>query len=521
MAESMSVLDRCFSEWVADNFSAKSTKKDSELLKNIAAATSFSVSLKHTCLDLSVCCDLGEPELSSLMQGVTAKEVKRVVADSVKPLVASEDGRLVWLQKYHAFETAVAEKLKALHDAGRLEIITGGPGTGKTWNAAERIKKELSTNPQCVIKLAAPTGKAANNMMNALARSQFDAHKHNLKGLTLHSLLSMNGRSPKPRHHTQNPLSCDLLIVDEASMIDLPMMYRLLDAIPSHATLLLLGDKDQLASVEAGSVLADICRALENTGCIKRLTESRRYKNSPEIGVLAMALNEGAVPNMAANQSVIHHVLPNDFSARFAWLDSAAIGYAWVADALKVNAPIKTLLEKQTDFQVLCALREGPFGVQGINRAIAEKLGHKADSWYEGQPVMVTQNNHDRKLYNGDVGMVLPCEGGEKRACFLVNGEVKTISRAQMPAYETCYAITVHKSQGSEYDRVMIVLLADAAQVAANPVLTRELIYTAVTRAKSKIELWSGEQVLQIAAQKTTQRMSGLQTLLLRQLKSS
>ncbi len=514
MVESLRMLDSRFAAWVVDNFSGGLVKKDCELLRRIAEAVSFSVSLKHSCLDLSVYKDIGEPLLTALLSGIKTTDIQRIITPAVKPLLASKDGSCVWLQKYFLFDQCVAQQLQAMRNTGRLQIITGGPGTGKTYTASQYIQAALAKNPQCVIKLAAPTGKAANNMMNALSRSKFDAAAYGLNGLTLHSLLGMNGRSPKPRHDASHPLACDLLVVDEASMIDLPMMYRLLDAIPQHATLLLLGDKDQLASVEAGSVLADICRALEKDSCIKSLTESYRFKSSPEIGVLATALNMGNVPDMTANQSVLCHALDASSYQEAAWLEQALAGYSWITTAIKKKESLEKILQQQTCFQVLCALREGRFGVAGINRLLAEKLGVKPDSWYAGQPVMVMQNDHDRKLYNGDVGMVLDIGGGEKRACFLVNGAVKTISRAQMPAYETCYAITVHKSQGSEYEHVMIVLPADADIARANPVLTRELIYTAVTRAKSNIDLWVGEGVLAVAAQKITQRMSGLQGLL-------
>ncbi|HQQ73978.1 MAG TPA: exodeoxyribonuclease V subunit alpha [Pseudomonadales bacterium] len=519
MAERIRILDRRLGEWLVANFGASLPAVDREKLQRLTQAISHAVALKHTCVDLAMYRYLGEPLLNDLLQGITEKDVQRLITDVLLPLVASADGQRIWLQKYHAFEQSVAAQLFALQQQNRLKLITGGPGTGKTFQAAKQIEKTLLENPACRILLAAPTGKAANNMMVALANANFDAAKHHLKGLTLHALLGMNGRSPKPRRDKNHPLSCDLLIVDEASMIDLPMMYRLLQALPTQATLLLLGDKNQLASVEAGSVLAEICNAFESSHyagapCIQRLTESRRYQHSPEIGVLAEALNAGQVPEMSANEKVIAHPLTAANPWEPAWMAQALAGYAWIADSLKnKNATAEDILGKQTQFQLLCALRDGPGGVKGINTMIAKKLGQKPDSWYAGQPVMITQNDHDRKLYNGDVGMVLPCADGLK-ACFMVNGNLKSISRAQMPAYETCYAITVHKSQGSEYDHVMIVLPSDVDAVKNSPVLTRELVYTAVTRAKTRIDLWAGSGVLAAAAAKTTQRMSGLQNLL-------
>src|SRR6478735_4562495 len=304
-------LDRKFSQWLVDNFSVGKNAADSDILRRLAEAVSYAVSIKHACLDLDLYSALQEPVLDQLLAGITAQDVLRVVtADAVLPLVRSADGKIIWLQKYHAFESGVAAQLQLLKEQGRLEIITGGPGTGKTWTAAQRIQEILNDKPHSVIALAAPTGKAANNMMMALAKSGFSAEEHGLKGLTIHSLLGMNGGSPQPRRNKNNPLICDVLIVDEASMIDSPMMYRLLQAIPAHAALLLLGDKDQLASVEAGSVLGDICSVFHSArsdipeGCVKELTVSQRYKNSPEIGQLAQALNGGGVADMQNNQHV-------------------------------------------------------------------------------------------------------------------------------------------------------------------------------------------------------------------------
>lgn len=521
-------LDRKFSQWLIDNFSAGKNAADRDILRRLAEAVSYAVSIKHACLDLERYSALQEPVLDQLLAGITAQDVLRVVtADAVLPLIRSADGKIIWLQKYHAFESGVAAKLQLLKEQNRLEIITGGPGTGKTWTAAQRIQKILKDNPHSVIALAAPTGKAANNMMMALAKSGFSAEEHGLKGLTIHSLLGMNGGSSQPRRNKNNPLVCDVLIVDEASMIDSPMMYRLLQAIPSHATLLLLGDKDQLASVEAGSVLGAICSVFQSANsdvsesCVKELTVSQRYKNSPEIGLLAQALNSGSVADMHKNQHVLQHLLDIEHPWQPDWLEQALA--AWKRIPYSTNdTAIADILQVQQHFQILCALREGPQGVAGINSIIEKALGKKIDSWYVGKPVMITRNDHSRKLYNGDVGIVLPVsEDGlhidmhaALKACFWVDGKVKCISLAQMPAHDTCYAITIHKSQGSEYNQVMIVLPADIQIAHDNPVLTRELVYTAVTRAKTRIDLWCGEGVLEVIAKKTTQRMSGLADML-------
>jgi exodeoxyribonuclease V alpha subunit len=238
------------------------------------------------------------------------------------------------------------------------------------------------------------------------------------------------------------------------------------------------------------------------------LTESRRYQDSPEIGVLATALNRGVVPDMSENKKVLRHHLPTEKPWNPPWLDPIVQQFRQWHKTLE-NGDAPTALAQQKQFQILCALREGPQGVNGINTMIEKALQHKAENWYIGKPVMITANHPERKLFNGDVGIVLPVEGMLK-ACFQMDGQLKMISQVHMPPYETCYAITIHKSQGSEYTRVLVVLPADEMEAKNNPVLTRELVYTAVTRAKDTIDLWCGKGVLEAVAAKTLQRMSGL-----------
>jgi exodeoxyribonuclease V alpha subunit len=559
-------LDQEFSGWYVKNFAGCNSK-----LQPLVEAVSHAVHLKHTCLDLDLVRQgrLHEPVLEQLVKSIDAALVSELPEQGTvtnEPLLRSASGNLVWLQKYHAFEQFVAGKLLDMVKENRLAIVTGGPGTGKTWTVAQSILcNESGDEPNTkddnqlqaikhirelipvkegsvhydAMALAAPTGKAANNMMVALGGSSFkDADA--IKPKTLHSMLGIGRHSPKPRYNGSNPLPYRLVIVDEASMIDLPMMYRLLSALSGEASLLLLGDRDQLASVEAGSVLFELCATNAFSGVLTELTESRRYKDQPEIGELAQALNQGEVPDLSKNKSVLFHRQRTENPWEPAWKTDRVNEIKEQHKALK-GKTVKKVLEEQKQFQILCALREGPFGVNGINSMIERDLGKRPDAWYPGKPVMVTRNDHDRKLYNGDVGMVLPVdEAGDMvtacthnqdnlRACFLVGETVKTISLAQMPAYETCYAITVHKSQGSEYDHVMIILPPDDAEHGLNPVLilppdgadhglnpvlTRELVYTAVTRAKNKVDLWAGEKVLEAAAKARLQRMSGLRELL-------
>lgn len=505
------LLDRQFADWLVRNFSENVSAKDRKILQRLAEAASYAVYLKHSGVDMVAAPTLQNPVLNDLLKGLTAAEVKRLLTPAVLPLVRSASGQHFWLQKYHGFEQGVARQLQKMAIEQRLEIITGGPGTGKTWTAAQRIRQALEMNPAVRIKLAAPTGKAANNLMTALSHAK---QAVNEKATTLHALLGLRRHDSKPTRNAENPLAVDLLVIDEASMIDLPMMFHVLQAIPPTAKLLLLGDKDQLASVEAGSVLHEICAMETLASVVTRLTKNWRSEQSPEIVALASAVNSGHVPDLSGNEKVLFHLLPAENPWNPPWLASVLASVQAQRQQQK-GLSIFEILQRQKNVQILCALRDGPQGVSGINYLIEKKLSlPKNDGWYEGKPVMITQNDHERKLYNGDVGLVLNVAGSLK-ACFLVDKQVKEISHAQMPAHETCYAITVHKSQGSEYDHVLIVLPSDPALIRHNPVLTRELLYTAVTRARESIDLWCGEGVLEAMADKKFQRMSGLGEMLI------
>jgi exodeoxyribonuclease V alpha subunit len=332
-----------------------------------------------------------------------------------------------------------------------------------------------------------------------------------LEARTIDSLLGMHIHALTPRKNRQNPLDVDMLVVDEASMLSLPMVYRLLQALPEKARLVLLGDRDQLASVEAGSVLADICQGLAGKGAVHVITQSRRFSGEPEIGAMANWLNNPVLPKPEfAGNSVKVHITTGGNPWQPEWLDAVQQFHSGVESAIHSGKPCVDILAKQQQFQLLCAFREGPFGVSGINNILEKALGHPANGWYAGKPVIVLQNDHSRRLYNGDVGIVLPQEDGSLKACFPDGADIRAISRMQMPPYETCYAITVHKSQGSEYNQVVVVLPASAKDAAGNPVLTRELAYTAVTRAKQKVDIHCGEGVLEGMAGRTTVRMSSM-----------
>lgn len=573
-------LDDAFAAWTINNFYPSVSADDRKLIECLSKAVSYALHLKHTCLDLNNYARLGDQVLDELLEAIDATTVRGLNISTVNgdladagPLLCSVDGHMLWLQKYHVFEQAVTKKIanmnagldeentlsvlseaqiKDLDDlygasnadqrnavettlTHRFSIITGGPGTGKTYTVARIITLMLRhgaggrRHPR--IALAAPTGKAANRMQQSLEdafsvaeiQAMIEGYRLPDKATTLHSLLGIYRNSPKSRYDASNPLPIDVLIVDEASMVALPMIYRILEALPESARLILLGDKDQLSSVEAGSVLGELCdMGKPHVATIKR---SYRYEDRPEIGALAQAINSDrpTLPNFETNAYVIRkEIAKGSNSWAPGWLADATKQLKKLTANLNNGDKVVEILKRQTGFQLLCALRKGPAGVMGINSMLETSLKKKSAGWYTGRPIMILANDHHRKLYNGDVGLVLPVSAdaddwvidndkGVLRACFPVGTqEVKTISLAQMPVFETCYAMTVHKSQGSEYKKVLLVLPEDRDEAEKNPVITKELVYTGVTRASQEIEIWCGAGVLETAINKKTVRMTGL-----------
>lgn len=479
----------------------------------------------------------------------------------------------------------------ALALRARLTLITGGPGTGKTWTAARLLVllQVLSTDPAPLrVALAAPTGKAA-----ARLRQSIDTALHELQtravdplplqdlanrlapACTLHALLGVRPGSRRFVHDAANPLDVDLLVVDEASMIHLEMMAALLDALPPKARVVLLGDQDQLASVEAGAVLADLCQPVggnDDDGDVIRsagghgyaadtvqwiadltgqklpasplvaasglgqqtvvLRRSRRF--SGPIGRLAAAINRGdGAAALALLRSPTAGVLqgieardpspvmtlavdgrqgaPGGFRTYLSLIqarpDDAAHFDTWVADVLRAF----------DRFRVLCAVREGSWGVAGLNAAIEHALAdagllQRDGEWYEGRPVMVTRNDRSLGVFNGDIGVVLrgPGEADRRRAWFGDATGLRAVAVGRLADVETAFAMTVHKSQGSEFEHVVLVLpKGDAA------VLTRELVYTGITRAREALTVVGSDLGrLSAASGRRTRRLSGLRTLI-------
>ncbi|HHQ6630872.1 TPA: exodeoxyribonuclease V subunit alpha [Serratia fonticola] len=439
----------------------------------------------------------------------------------------------------------------------RIAIISGGPGTGKTTTVAKLLAAlvQLADGERLRIQLAAPTGKAAARLTESLgsASRQLDLTPEQralfpTEAATLHRLLGAQPNSQRMRYHRGNPLHLDVLIVDEASMVDLPMMARLIAALPPKARVIFLGDRDQLASVEAGAVLGDICRFAEQgysearaaqlarlTGCplqgqpaqaeaavrdsLCLLRKSYRFDAKSGIGQLALAVNAGdskrALAALNGSYSDVEGYPLAETEDYQRLLDSCVAGYRDYLQLVAEGAGAVTILDAFGRFQLLCALREGPFGVAGLNERIESGLQRAglirrnpgpAGRWYLGRPVMIGRNDSALGLFNGDIGIALPGEGGELRVHFqLPDGSIKSVQPSRLPAHETAYAMTVHKSQGSEFDHTALVLPNHFL-----PVLTRELVYTAITRARQRLSLYAVDKVLVSAIRTPTQRRSGL-----------
>ncbi|MGL5037568.1 MAG: exodeoxyribonuclease V subunit alpha [Aeromonas sp.] len=445
------------------------------------------------------------------------------------------------------------QKLAAATAAARpFAVISGGPGTGKTTTVAKLLAILVETGLQAgkapAIRLVAPTGKAAARLTESIgtALQALDLPPEWVEAIpteagTLHRLLGVIPGRSQFRHHAGNPLHLDVLVVDEASMVDLPMMARLLDALPSHARLILLGDKDQLASVEAGAVLGDICSFIEQgispaqaewlshqTGyrlqgspagapvrdslCL--LAKSWRFDQHSGIGQLARACNSGdatAVESVWGAGFADISLHPWAGEAYDALIAQGVAGYGSYLKAARAGDDPAVVFKAFNRFQILCALRDGPFGVQGLNERLELALSRagliaRDGDWYAGRPVMVVRNDHGIGLYNGDMGLCLPDETGRLKVWFeQPDGTLRALLPSRLPPHETVYAMTIHKSQGSEFAHTVLVL-----PDSSSPLLTRELVYTGITRAKARLDLYGDRALLAQAVRKKTERYSGL-----------
>jgi exodeoxyribonuclease V alpha subunit len=596
-----SALDRHFARFISRFGGAHS-----EALYAAAALVSRATGNGDVCLDLQAWA--GQPvaglplpacpPLDSWLAALGAASAVGRPGDR-RPLVLDENHRL-YLYRYWDYESSLAARIRERaaappvehfkieslqtairqHFAGgrgpeidwqqvavavavlkRFTVITGGPGTGKTTTVAKILSvwEELHEGLSTRTLLAAPTGKAAARLKESLRQRAKAPAPADSRGsappcevYTLHRLLRPETGTPLFRHNAANPLPVDLMIIDEVSMVDLALMAKLVDALPAAARLVLIGDRDQLASVEAGSVLGDICGSswrpgfspefgdlirrvtgqavpLAVTGaalqdCIVELQTRHRFAEGSAISELSDTVNRGDAPGAL-------EILSQNGEEAITWIEPpagslggmdlehrVAAGYA----SYGINGEPEAMLQELGRFKVLCAHRAGINGVDGVNR-MAERVlvrqgqirinPRRSSPWYSGRPILITQNDYSLGLFNGDVGVALSAsaETLDRWVVFFADaaGGLRRFLPYRLPEHETVYAMTVHKSQGSEFDNVLLVL-----PPGESPVLSRELIYTALTRARNRFTLFGRREVLADAVRRRIERTSGLREAL-------
>lgn len=450
-----------------------------------------------------------------------------------------------------------------------FSVISGGPGTGKTTTVTKLLLllalQAESQNQAFTIELAAPTGKAAARLTQSIIQAKtklrqstaFNGDVFDLipeKASTLHRLLgSEYGRSGF-RHNQKNPLHLDVLLVDEASMVDLPMMAKLLAALPPKSRLILLGDKDQLASVEAGSVLADLTQGIEPVALPIQWAQTLGQLTKTDLSSVAHAgiKDQSIQQNLSLlsksyrfdQNSGIGHLAKavniSDVNRCFSILDQAGSGYPdlgwqkielqqalditalakgydeyWLAvkEALKGSLSVPALFQVFANYQILCAVRTGDYGVERLNHALQEFFYQRGRitnplTWYPGKAIIITRNDASLGLFNGDIGICLPDPEAKERMRVwfeLPDGSLKAYLPSRLSENEAVFVMTVHKSQGSEFKHVELVL-----PPYESPVLTKELIYTGITRAKSSFNLWACPDVMRSGISRRVARYSGL-----------
>lgn len=578
-------IDTVFADFVCSR-----EEVESAALRKAALYASAAVGHGNICVELA---DVFDAEDYSL--AAADLRVSRSVGapGDYRPLVLDESGRL-YLHRYWRYESDLASALIAmaadfpevdrelLKDGlarlfpasaespdwqriaaaaavrSRFCVISGGPGTGKTTTVVKIIALllEQARGERMRIGLAAPTGKAAARLKESiykagkeLAESTTIADSIPEDVSTIQRLLGVIPDSCRFRYNRDNRLPFEAVVVDEASMVPLSLMAKLVEALGDGTRLILLGDRDQLASVEAGAVLGDICNTghsfgysetfqkfiADTAGCsipaslaasvpaladsVVVLQKNYRFAEESGIGLVSRAINDGNAARVLGEMKsgmigeLTYRETPPRDSLRFKLANAVIEGFSGY---LQHENPHDILLAFDR-FRVLCALRQGIYGVEGINTLIESCLADEGvirpyKQWYHGRPVMVTINDYGLKLFNGDVGIALDDPESEIGLSVYfpsINGETRKYSPYRLPVHETVFAMTVHKSQGSEFERLLLIIPPFGSQI-----LTREIIYTGLTRARSSVELWCMDEIFSSSCEKRIQRRSGLRQAL-------
>jgi exodeoxyribonuclease V alpha subunit len=570
------------------------------------AITSALLDLGHSCLFFDDWCGkLWGDESGETFQLPVADEWIRTLQNSPavgkpgerKPLIL--DGRRLYIYKYFNFEKKVADRLHLMAGVGKckisesvleiaknlfggekdlsmyggqlqtagaflpffscLSIISGGPGTGKTTVLAKLLTLFCADTMEKrgsfpAIALAAPSGKAAQKMGESIRIAADGIPNENIKDYlsnlipsTLHRLLGIYGHYPKPKRNYQSPIDAEIVVVDEASMMDITLFARLIDALPQQSLLVLLGDRYQLTSVDAGSVMADICsafspntfthkfsdivnRVIDNSGNyvtttpsvsmlspLVELQYSYRFEEGKPIGVVSKLINSGlAEQSLAAltvQQSTDHYCRLSEHPGDLVLATIILDGYSAL---FKTGTPEESL-DRVGDFMVLTALNEGRFGRKWINKLVYKSFG----TILPVRPIKITENSLQHRLFNGDMGVIrrtkdsdgkmiehawFPAVSDDENAASDNRRTVRSFLVGMLPSFVDAFAITIHNSQGSEFNRVIIILPERDTKI-----LTRELLYTAVTRAKRQSQIYGTKDIVTQAILRKTFRQSGLE----------
>ena len=511
-------LERFFTAWAAGHTSVELSEEEAGVLASSAAVTDGSEGAAPAPLVLrggrlqSWRLDRAETRVAARL-----RELAREDVPATSPPDGGEDLRQLFPDPRSAQRRAAELGLRRA-----LALVTGGPGTGKTTTAARLLALLAHRERGIRVALAAPTGKAAARMGEAIgeAARALDGplaavhprlERAAGRARTLHRVLGWNPRADRCRFHAGNPLPADLVVVDEASMLDLVLWDRVLAAVGRGTRLVVLGDHRQLESVQPGRVLRDMVVAADGgalDACHVELDRNYRFESHPGISSLADAVRRydgdaavGILTGSEYRDEVAHHAS--------AGVDDA-LDRIWpeVMGVVRAGSPDAALAALQ-GVRILCALRRGPYGVEGINARVEARLrseGLPAGEWAPGRPVLVTANDPHSGLFNGDVGVLMKrADGDAVTAWFPGPREPRSVPLAALPSHQTAWAMTVHRSQGSEFGSVLLVLPPQPHELVGP-----ELLYTGVTRARSKLLIAADEAALRAACRKRPPRRTGL-----------